>query len=68
MFLSGVFWAFDGYMDSRYLDVVGTIRKVRVLGREIELVYYWKRDLSAIIAFIFAMTGFILLLKSTVLF
>lgn len=68
LLLSGCFWAVDGYIDSRYVDVVGTVKKVRFAGHEIELLYYWKRELFAIIAFIFTVTGFVLLLKSSILF
>jgi hypothetical protein len=62
--LSGCITILSGFIEGRYSDRIGTTRRFVLLGRKVEIVTYWKRDILSIFAFSFCVAGAILLALS----
>lgn len=64
LLLSGVILILGGFIEDRYSDEIGTIRKFKIFGHKIEIITNWKREILPIVSFVILAFGVILLFQA----
>lgn len=61
---AGLLMIFSGYNIAKYSNRIGSVKKIKILGRKGEVAYFWKRDIPIMVATVFVFAGIFFLFLS----